>query len=75
MAPAHTDKQYEQELKDLRDMLLGMGGKVEAAIAASVRAITERDAELAQRVRASDVASSPPPSRSSPTSSGWATSR
>ena len=55
MAPAHTDKQYEQELKDLRDMLLGMGGKVEAAIAASVRAITERDAELAQRVRASDV--------------------
>jgi len=55
MAPAHTDKQYEQELKDLRDLLLGMGGKVEAAIAASVRSITERDAELAQRVRASDV--------------------
>jgi phosphate transport system protein len=55
MAPAHTDKQYEQELKDLRDLLLGMGGKVEAAIAASVRSITERDAELAQRVRANDV--------------------
>jgi phosphate transport system protein len=55
MAPAHTDKHYEQELKDLRDLLLGMGGKVEAAIAASVRSITERDAELAQRVRMNDV--------------------
>src|SRR5215212_3991510 len=32
-----------------------MGGKVEAAIAASVRAITERDAELAARVKANDA--------------------
>jgi phosphate transport system protein len=55
MTPAHTDKQYEQELQDLRDMLLGMGGKVEQAIAGSVRAITERNAELAQRVTANDV--------------------
>ena len=55
MGPTHTDKTYELELKDLRDKLLAMGGKVEAAIAASVRAITERDAELARRVKASDV--------------------
>ncbi len=55
MAPSHTDKLYEAELKELRDKLLAMGGKVEAAIAASVRAITERDVELAAKVKASDV--------------------
>jgi phosphate transport system protein len=55
MAATHTDRTYEQELKDLRDKLLAMGGKVEAAIAASVRAITERDGELALRVKASDA--------------------
>ncbi|HUK65332.1 MAG TPA: phosphate signaling complex protein PhoU [Anaeromyxobacteraceae bacterium] len=53
--PGHTDKTYDIELKELRDKLLVMGGKVEAAIAASVRAVTERDAELAQKVKASDV--------------------
>ncbi len=55
MSPTHTDKIYELELKDLRDKLLGMGGKVEAAIVTSVRAVTERDAELARKVRAGDV--------------------
>ncbi len=55
MTATHTDRTYEQELKDLRDKLLAMGGKVEAAIAASVRAITERDGELALRVKASDA--------------------
>jgi len=55
MSPTHTDKTYELELKDLRDKLLSMGGKVEAAIAASVRAVTERDGELARKVKASDV--------------------
>ena len=55
MGPTHTDKTYELELKDLRDKLLVMGGKVEAAIAASVRAVTERDADLARKVKASDV--------------------
>src|SRR5919197_4991368 len=55
MGPQHTDKHYEHELEELRDMLLGMGGKVEQAISGSVRAITERNAELAQRVTANDV--------------------
>jgi phosphate transport system protein len=50
----HTDKAYEQELKELRDMLLAMGGKVEAAIAASVRSIIERDTEVAQKVKIAD---------------------
>jgi phosphate transport system protein len=55
MAPAtHTDKVYEAELAQLRDRLLEMGGKVEAAMAASVRALVERDASLAEKVIAGD---------------------
>jgi phosphate transport system protein len=55
MAPqAHTDKVYEAELGHLRDRLLEMGGKVEAAITASVRSLSERDSALAQKVIASD---------------------
>lgn len=50
----HTDKTYEAELRALRDLLLGMGGSVERALAASVRAVTERDSELAQQVKARD---------------------
>jgi phosphate transport system protein len=54
MAAVHTDKAYEADLKSLRDKLLSMGGKVEAAIANSVRAVTERDSKLAQSVKAED---------------------
>jgi len=50
----HTDKTYEHELQELRDRLLTMGGKVEAAIAASVRSLTERDSELAEHVPVAD---------------------
>ena len=50
----HTDKSYEAELKALRDRLLAMGGLVEQAIAASVRAITERDSSLAEQIKARD---------------------
>jgi len=55
MAPeTHTDKVYEAELAQLRDRLLEMGGKVEAAMAASVRALIERDAALAEKVISQD---------------------
>lgn len=55
MAPEmHTDKVYEAELSELRDRLLDMGGKVEAAIAGSVRALIERDAALAEKVISGD---------------------
>jgi len=54
MPSIHTDKAYEAELKALRDRLLEMGGLVEQAIAASVRAMTERDSELAERVKTRD---------------------
>jgi phosphate transport system protein len=50
----HTDKAYEAELRALRERLLGMGGRVEQAIAASVRAIAERDSSLAEQVKAKD---------------------
>ncbi len=54
MAQTHTDKAYEAELRALRERLLVMGGEVEQAIAASVRAVVERDGELAARVRTND---------------------
>src|SRR6266498_2455852 len=50
----HTDKSYEAELRTLRERLLEMGGLVERAIGASVRAITERDSALAERVVTGD---------------------
>jgi phosphate transport system protein len=54
MSTTHTDKSYERELSDLRDRLLEMGGLVEAAIASSVRAVTERDVQLAEQVKIRD---------------------
>lgn len=54
VALAHTDKTYEAELKGLRDKLLTMGGKVESAIADSVRAVAERDSVAAQKVKEAD---------------------
>ena len=50
----HTDKAYEAELQQLREKLLEMGGKVEAALSASVRSFTERDAPVAENVIAAD---------------------
>jgi phosphate transport system protein len=43
MPSIHTDKAFEQDLRDLREKLLAMGAKVEANIADSMRALTERD--------------------------------
>jgi phosphate transport system protein len=54
MPSIHTDKAFEQDLRDLREKLLAIGAKVEANIADSVRALTERDSALAQRVVESD---------------------
>jgi phosphate transport system protein len=46
----HTDKAFERDLRDLREKLLGMGGKVEGLIADSMRALTDRDSPLAEKV-------------------------
>jgi phosphate transport system protein len=50
----HTDKSYDMELDDLRHKLIQLGGKVEQEIAHSVRALTERDSDLANQVLAAD---------------------
>ena len=55
MTPSHTDRVYEKELQDLRDRLLSMGGRVESQFSASMRAVTERDADAAQRVVRGDA--------------------
>jgi len=54
MATTHTDKLYERELTELRDRLLEMGGLVETAIASSVKAVVERDIDLADQVKVRD---------------------
>jgi phosphate transport system protein len=46
----HTDREYEGELRHLRDQLLLMGAKVEEMIAESVRAVVERDTAAAHRM-------------------------
>jgi phosphate transport system protein len=54
MPSTHTDKAFEQDLRDLREKLLAMGAKVEALIAGSMRALTERDSALAEHVIQAD---------------------
>src|SRR2546423_10189676 len=50
----HTDKSYDADLEELRSKLLTLGGKVEAEIAQSMRALTERDSKLAEQVVGAD---------------------
>lgn len=50
----HTDRTYEKELLDLRQRLLLMAGRVEDMIDRSVRALVERDSELARRTILAD---------------------
>ena len=51
----HTDKSYDTELDDLRSKLLTLGGKVEHEIALSMRALAERDSQVAEEVLAKDL--------------------
>jgi len=50
----HTDRSYDAELDALRSKLLSLGGKVESEIAVSVRALIERDSNLAEEVVGAD---------------------
>lgn len=54
MARQHTDREYENQLRKLRDDLLLMGAKVEEIVVSSMRALTERDSDLAQRTMEAD---------------------
>ena len=46
----HTDREYEAELHRLHEQILLMGAKVEEMIASSMRALIERDSDLARRM-------------------------
>jgi phosphate transport system protein len=49
MPRLHTDRLYEGELRKIREMLLMMGAKVEEMLSHAMRALIERDSELAER--------------------------
>lgn len=48
--PQHTDKKFEEELTELKDDILKMGGIVEEMMALSMKAVVERDSKLAESV-------------------------
>jgi phosphate transport system protein len=47
-------RHLDDELNSLRDKVLLLGGEAEAALESAMRALTERDSELAQRVLEND---------------------
>src|SRR6185369_10320962 len=49
MEREHFSKQYDAELNNIRAKLLEMGGKVELMINDSMKALVERDSDLADR--------------------------
>ena len=54
MPPLHTDRQYEEELQQLRAKILEMGGLVEKQISDAMSALTSRNSPQAQEVIARD---------------------
>jgi phosphate transport system protein len=51
----HTDREYEHELRQLREQLLVMGSHVERIIGDSIQALVERDSKLAEGTIAADM--------------------
>jgi len=54
MPPLHTDRQYEEELQQLRAKILEMGGLVEKQISDAMTALIGRNSSQAQEVIARD---------------------
>jgi phosphate transport system protein len=52
----HTSKDFEQELRTLRERLAAMGGRCEQQITLAMEALAERDDELARKVIEGDQA-------------------
>lgn len=50
MIRQHTDREYEAELQALREQLLLMGAKVEEMVSSSMKALVERDSNLAHKM-------------------------
>ena len=54
MEQKHISSAYDNELRDLREKILAMGGKVERMIANSIKSLVERDTSLAELTIAKD---------------------
>jgi phosphate transport system protein len=52
---AHTSREFERELRTLRDRLLAMGGRAEQQIALAIQALVQHDDRLAAQVIADDA--------------------
>jgi phosphate transport system protein len=50
----HTSREYERELQEIKDGLLYIGAMIEKAIVRAIKALMERDTELAQKVVCDD---------------------
>ena len=56
MEKGHTSREFDRELRTLRDKLLAMGGRAEEQIGRAVQALVKRDETLADQVIADDQA-------------------
>jgi len=54
MISSHTNKDFELELRTLRDRLCAMGGRCESQISRAMQALDERDVTLAKQVIEAD---------------------
>ena len=54
MISSHTNKDFEQELRTLRDRLCAMGGRCEQQITRAMEALEERDVAMAKHVIEAD---------------------
>ncbi len=55
MERGHTSREFDRELRTLRDKLLAMGGRAEEQIGRAVQALVTRDEALAQQVIGDDA--------------------
>jgi len=56
MMTSHTSKEFETELRTLRERLCAMGGRCEQQITLAMQSLLERDDEVARKVIANDEA-------------------
>lgn len=56
MMTTHTSKDFEQELRTLRERLAAMGGRCEQQIVRAMEALSERDDDLARQIIEGDHA-------------------
>jgi phosphate transport system protein len=56
MIGTHTSKDFETELRTLRERLCAMGGRCEQQITLAMQALAERDDEMARKVIDNDMA-------------------